>query len=179
MSMQIDRAKAKVKIISAFGPKIKVNLERMVDKNGKPVGSRTQRQFRDECDINLIMAKYNKGHAIDHFTRRNASYGFASGLSFTESMNLVIQAQNMFEDLPSNIRKKFANSPAEFLDFVQDESNADEMVELGLREAPSPVDKQKPIGDPQGGLTAEELTETRRIIAEKAAKLAESGQSST
>jgi len=40
----------------------------------------------------------------------------------------------MFNDLPSSIRSRFGNDPAAFLDFVQDENNADEMVKLGLTE---------------------------------------------
>jgi phage internal scaffolding protein len=40
----------------------------------------------------------------------------------------------MFNDLPSSIRSRFGNDPAAFLDFVNDEGNADEMIKLGLIE---------------------------------------------
>jgi hypothetical protein len=38
--------------------------------------------------------------------------------------------------LPSDIRAKFDNDPGEFFEFCTDPKNADEMVQLGLREAP-------------------------------------------
>ena len=90
--------------------------------------------FKKECDINVIMAKYQKTGAITHFNKHQAQYGMADGQTFQDAMNLVCEAQEMFNDLPSSIRSRFGNDPAAFLDFVQDESNADEMVKLGLTE---------------------------------------------
>jgi len=96
---------------------------------------RTRQSMRDECDINLIMAKYTKTGFIDHLSRHGESYGFATGVSFHEAMNVVTKADQMFDDLPAVARNRFHGDPAEFLDFVQDASNFDEMVELGLAPA--------------------------------------------
>ena len=49
-------------------------------------------------------------------------------------MNQIIAAQEAFNSLPSDIRKKFDNDPAEFLEFVSDEKNNDEMIQMGLKE---------------------------------------------
>lgn len=98
----------------------------------------TKQQFKEQCDINNIMRKYQKTGAIDHFSRYGAQYGEHDGITLHEAMNIVTKAQQMFDDLPSSIRKKFANEPGLFLDFVSDESNKDEMVEMGLIEAPTP-----------------------------------------
>jgi len=88
------------------------------------------------------MAKYQKTGAITHLANNQSEYGFATSIDFTQSMNIVAKAQSMFNDLPSSIRLKFKNDPASFLDFVQDESNADELVEMGLANAiPSDPDK--------------------------------------
>jgi hypothetical protein len=38
----------------------------------------------------------------------------------------------MFEDLPSSIRSRFENQPSQFLDFVHDENNLQEMQQMGL-----------------------------------------------
>lgn len=94
-----------------------------------------KQSFKDQCDINKIMAKYQKTGAIDHLNKHGANYGFATAIDFHESMNLVTSAQQMFDDLPSDIRTKFYNSPAQFLDFVQNPENADQLVELGLATA--------------------------------------------
>ena len=94
------------------------------------------------------MAKYQKTGAITHVQNNQAQYGFATSLSFTESMNIVATAQSMFNELPSSIRGKFENNPGKFLDFVQDPDNADELVELGLANAPAPL----PLGSDEVAL---------------------------
>lgn len=96
--------------------------------------SRTKQSFAQECDINHIMAKYQKTGAITHFAKHSPQYGIANGQTFQDAMNLVCEAQEMFNDLPSSIRSRFGNDPAAFLDFVNDEGNADEMIKLGLIE---------------------------------------------
>ena len=88
------------------------------------------------------MAKYQSTGAIAHFNRNAASYGDATGADFKQAMDISTSAQQNFDQLPSSLRKKFGNDPAAFLDFVQDPKNADEMAELGLREA-TPADKDK------------------------------------
>lgn len=92
----------------------------------------TKQSFRDECDINNIMAKYQKTGAVAHTNRHAGEYGFASSHDFAESMRIVTTANEMFADLPSSIRSKFANSPENFLGFVQDPANREEMAKMGL-----------------------------------------------
>jgi len=100
-----------------------------IDAGGE---SRTKQSFKKECDINAIMAKYQKTGAITHFAKHSPQYGIADGQTFQDAMNLVCEAQEMFNELPSSIRSRFGNDPAAFLDFVNDEGNADEMEKLGL-----------------------------------------------
>ncbi len=98
-----------------------------------PTGkTRTKQSFRDECDINNIMTKYQKTGAIAHVNEHQANYGFATGQDFASAMRTCVQAQEMFNALPSSIRTRFANDPAQFLDFVQDADNKKEGQELGL-----------------------------------------------
>ncbi len=107
----------------------------------KPVGrSKTKQSFRDESNIDIIMARYVKTGLIDHFAVHGGEYGFASSVSFHEAMNVVTKADQMFDALPAKARQKFHGDPGEFLDFVQNPENAEEMRELGLREPQSPVE---------------------------------------
>jgi len=105
-----------------------------------PVGgpSLTKQSMRDECDINKIMAKFQKTGAITHYNRHSGEYGFASALDFRDSLDLVKKGQDIFNDLPSSIRKRFANDPAEFLEFAQNDENKEEMVKIGLTASPEP-----------------------------------------
>jgi len=99
--------------------------------------SMTKQSFKDECDINNIMAKFQKTGALTHYMRHAPEYGDATQVEYADALNVVANANTMFEELPSSIRKKFDNDPAKFLEFVQDEKNESEMEELGLKKASS------------------------------------------
>lgn len=99
--------------------------------------SKTQQSFKDECDVNTIMAKYQKFGLLEHVNTHQGDYGeFLGYPDFHEAMNAVRQAEEMFLTIPSEIRAQFGNSPEAFLQFAQDENNHDRMVELGLRPGP-------------------------------------------
>lgn len=107
--------------------------------------SRTKQAHKDECDINRIMAKYQKTGAIAHVTRYKPIYAELTGETFQEMLHKVQVAEEMFNDLPSKLRRKFDGNPALFLEYVQNPSNLPEMVELGLAtKADIPV-KETPI----------------------------------
>lgn len=95
--------------------------------------SMTKQSFKDECDINKIMAKFQKTGAIEHYAKHQPQYGDTTGIDYLDCLNVVANANTMFEELPSTIRKKFENDPRQFLDFVQNPDNQEEMIELGLK----------------------------------------------
>lgn len=95
--------------------------------------TRTVQYFKDECDINQIMAKYQETGVIEHLTKRQGGYGDVSAAtSYQEALELVEQAEREFSELPSSLRAKLDNDPARFLEWINDPSNIDEMVKLGL-----------------------------------------------
>lgn len=116
--------------ITAYGPKMEVTIETGT------VGAK--QSFKDECDINRIMAKYQKTGALSWLSRNEGRYEDVSGFEFQSAMNVVASANEMFADLPSSIRKRFGNDPAEFLAFMGDPENAPEMIRLGLATAHAP-----------------------------------------
>lgn len=99
---------------------------------------RTKQSMKDESDINMIMKKFIKTGVIDHSAKFGAEYGYATGLDFTTSMNIIAKGSSMFAELPAEVRARFNGDPAYFLDFVQDPANGDEMRKLGLREPEAP-----------------------------------------
>ena len=100
-----------------------------------PIGgpSLTKQSFKDECNINKIMAKFQRTGAIDHYSTYAEQYGDCTPMELADAQQIIINAQTMFDDLPSSVRKKFNNDPEEFLEFVQDEKNTEEMVQMGLK----------------------------------------------
>lgn len=100
-----------------------------------PVGarSRTHQSFKDECDVNNIMARYAKTGVLDHVRRSAPVYGdFVEVADYHTALNVMIEAQDMFDALPAKVRRRFNNDPAELMEFVHDPENSDEAHKLGL-----------------------------------------------
>lgn len=112
---------------------------------------RAKQSMRDECDINRIMSKFQKTGVINHVARYQGRYGEATSMDYRECLETVKRAQDMFADLPAKARKRFGNDPAEFLAFVSDPENVEEMRALGLANA-APA---KPAQTGAGGTPAE------------------------
>lgn len=91
-----------------------------------------EQSHKEECDINRIVHKFQKTGAITHQNKHEARYDDMTGTDFLTAMNMVANAQNMFNELPSNIRKKMDNDPAVFFDYIQNPDNKAEAIELGL-----------------------------------------------
>ncbi len=114
-----------------------------------------QQQFRDDCDVNIIMQRYQKTGAIDHVSKHQPEYGFATPNDYHQSMNIITTANSMFNDLPSNIRNEFSNNPQAFLKFVQDPKNADRAKELGLELSPQAAEQA--ASEPQDAAKPDEV----------------------
>lgn len=104
----------------------------------KPV-TRVKQEFVSQCDINNIVKSFQLTGQISHISAKAAQGAYVdlpSDLDFQNSMNIVIQAEQAFASLPAKVRDRFGHNPEEFLAFVQDPENADELIKLGLRNPP-------------------------------------------
>ena len=99
----------------------------------------TEQNHKDETDINKIVRKYNKTGLIDHLNQFEKQYADMTGYDYQDAMNTIAAANTMFEGLPSAIRNRFDNDPAKFINFVDDENNANELVKMGLAKSPDQV----------------------------------------
>lgn len=109
----------------------------MLSNNSRPkvtTGKSTVKQsFKDECDINNIMKKYINYGTLPQMINENAQYGdFVDVPTYHESCNIVLKAEEQFNALPANVRKRFGNDPAEMLAFCSNPENLEEMYKLGL-----------------------------------------------
>ena len=94
--------------------------------------SRTEQNHAEACEINNIVRKYHKTGAIEHRNENQGEYGFVDSITLQECMYVTAKAASMFEEVPSNIRKKFNNKPEAFFEYVQNPNNREELVKLGL-----------------------------------------------
>lgn len=125
---------SKVKIRRPYDPTVRTSII-------FPKETMAKQSFKDETNINTIMRKYENGHAIEHVSRVQGAYGdFTNVQSYQLSLNQVIEAQEAFDQLPAMIRKRFNNDPAHLMTFLEDPSNLDEAVKLGLVERKTPPD---------------------------------------
>ena len=109
---------------TAYSPHVRVSFE----TTGL---SRTKQSFKNECDVNNILKNYNKtGVMPENFNP--GEYRDLDGTDYQEYMQTVASANSMFEELPSALRKRFKNDPAQLLSFVHDDKNVDEAHKLGL-----------------------------------------------
>ncbi len=94
--------------------------------------SRTKQSFKDECDINNILRKFNVTGQLPVGSVQ-FQYGDFSGITdYQSALNAVMAAQDSFLALPAKVRARFDNDPALFVEFASDEANKDEMKALGL-----------------------------------------------
>lgn len=92
--------------------------------------------FREECDVNVILQRFMKTGDIK-FKQNPGVYADVSEITDLQgALNQISQANEAFDALPADLRYKFGNSPVEMINFLQDPSNYEESVKLGLRVRP-------------------------------------------
>ena len=94
----------------------------------------TKQCFKDECDINTLVSRWQKSGSVgSNFTSVPGEYADVSqAVDYHTALNIVIDAQQRFNELPAHVRDRFKNDPGSFLAFMGDEANTEEAVSLGL-----------------------------------------------
>ena len=119
-----------MKFFTRFSPN---NVKGIFFKNP----SLTQQHFRDECDINNIVARANVTGVMPQGTRQPLFGDFSEiPTSYLGVQEYLKNAQENFLSLPSDLRKEFDNNPAALLDFLSHDENREKAIELGLVAAP-------------------------------------------
>ena len=132
-----------------------------------PVGGKsvTEQHHAKTCNINAIMAKYQKTGLIDHITKHKGRYGDVSGADFQTAQNLIAEQETIFHELPASVRSHFDNDPAQYLDLVMTEEGQQELATL-LNPPPAENVPPEPTSDgtnqppPEVDTTTETVVET-------------------
>ena len=94
--------------------------------------SLAQQHMKDECDINVIVERFGVTGQLP-VAPLEPTYGDFSGVSdYHSAMNAIRASEEAFMALPAKIRAKFDHDPNALLEFLQNETNRDEAIELGL-----------------------------------------------
>lgn len=124
--------------------------------------SLTQQQFEHDSNINNIMKKYRETGILGDPsipTTRHPQFGdFSNSMDYLTAQLHVANVNAHFEQLPAEIRAKFLNNPALYLDYMgnTDISVIKESIELGLR----PKDYLADTVSPDSLLDVKGLTDT-------------------
>ena len=92
----------------------------------------TEQSHKDATDMNFILKDYHRTGLIKHAEKNKGRYDDVSVQDFQEAMFKITEAQSMFDSLPGNMRKRFGNDPAAFLDYVHNPENLGEMKKMGM-----------------------------------------------
>lgn len=99
--------------------------------------SMTDQQYRDECDIDMILKRYKVGQPLPQTARKGVYGDFSDVQDFASCLDRVKSAMDDFASLPAELRARFGNDPRAYYEYVLDPANQEECVRLGLREAPT------------------------------------------
>lgn len=104
---------------------------------------------REDADINVIMKRFGITGALPVHQRIPLADGFYGEFDYQKSLNIVRAGEAAFNAQPADVRDRFKNDPALFLEFFSKPENTDEAVKLGLAvkkepEAPPVVAPAKP-----------------------------------
>lgn len=114
-------------------------------KDGK-----TRQADAEACDINVIMRRYEKTGMLPTMAQVEGYFADVSDMGdYRTALSVVREADGMFMALPAEVRRRFDNDPAAFVDFMADPANRDEAVKLGLvAAAPVVVEGVTPVPGP-------------------------------
>lgn len=99
--------------------------------------SMTEQHFKDECDINNIVQRYQETGVLPQGDRQPLFGDFDQyPQDLMSAQQYFDKASDAFGQLPAALRKEFDNDPLKLLAFLQDDRNRDKAVSLGLVNAP-------------------------------------------
>lgn len=123
--------------------------------------SKTQQHDEHDANINNIVATYMRTRTIEGHNKPPINSDFTMITSMQDAMQLIVDARESFMEQPAQVRAKFDNDPAKFVDFCSREENRDAMRQMGLLSEEEMARNQAKVA----GMAA--LAEANRIDAER------------
>lgn len=89
----------------------------------KPESAATQQQFKDECDMNRIVANAQRGIAPKYLARGVPRFGdFSEIPDLTTAYAQIKAAEEAFAELPAALRLELGNDPKRIDELTQDQA---------------------------------------------------------
>lgn len=113
-----------------------------------PEPTRTKQEFRDETDINTLLRRFSVTGELPTGVRMPTYGDFDIVMDFQSAANAIAQANEAFEQMPAEVRRRFDNDPERFVAFCSDRDNLAEARKLGLVPPEELPPKPAPAGGP-------------------------------
>jgi len=97
----------------------------------------TEQHHAEFCDINSMMRRFHKTGLLPQCTDQPIYGDFTMADDYLTMRTRISDAQSDFMRLPAELRQRFENDPAQLLRFLENESNRQEAIELGLIPEPA------------------------------------------
>ncbi len=105
-------------------------------EHGKPevrkykLHGRTKQSQRHECDINMLLERYQRDASLGHLEKYGGQYGNYADYDFENHVTKIAEMNTIFEQLPAEVKKDFGQSTNKFFEFVTNPENQGKLAEL-------------------------------------------------
>lgn len=110
--------------------------------------SLTVQSEADDADINTIVRRFGLTGELPKGLRAPVYGDFTGVVDYQSALNAIDEADSVFLQLPAEVRSRFDNDAAKFVDFCSNDANRSELTKLGLIVPPatpaSPAAGDKP-----------------------------------
>ena len=91
---------------------------------------RTKQAFKDDTDINRLLARAQQTGSLSHLAKYEPVYGDFVGFDFFEAQQRLARGRTIFEELPTEIRKEFGQDAGKFFEFVNAPENVGKLDKI-------------------------------------------------
>lgn len=106
--------------------------------------SKTVQSQAKEADINNIVRNFGITKELPVVRTPPPITDFVDIFDFQSAMQVIMQAEESFAGMSAEVRRRFDDNPAAFMEFCHDPKNLEEMRKLGLAKPEVKVDNPTP-----------------------------------
>lgn len=117
------------------------DVDKASEESGVKCGDKslTLQSQVQEADINVILKRFNLTGVLPQ-GKSVPTYGdFSAVVDYRGALDLIREADAAFKSVPADVRARFGNDPAAFVEFCSNEANIEELRRLGLAPAAPPA----------------------------------------